>query len=210
MVSWDVTSVVCRHSSTFEWNLTVELHGVITHKTAIFIPLEETYYKRWLSLRDGTGKKTTYSRITVIMQMIWKSSTDKEVMWPHLYLWCVSHLLLCRTNSSPVCPVRCVQARKLHAPCKISAKYCQWFEKNKFCTHCKKKNPVYAMKAYTGSRGVDPSIFNLGTRWRWVVNITPRPLYSSTHWIVLNWTVLTHCTQVKKKHKLKYESEFSA
>jgi hypothetical protein len=80
MVSWDVTSVGCRHSSTFEWNLAVELLGVITQKTVIFIPVQESDYKRCLSLRDGTGKETTCSRITVIMQMIWKSSTDKEVL----------------------------------------------------------------------------------------------------------------------------------
>jgi hypothetical protein len=67
----------------------------------IFIALQETYYKRCLSLRDGTGKESTYSRITVIMQMIWKRSTDKEVLWPHLYLWCVLHLLLCRTTRLP-------------------------------------------------------------------------------------------------------------
>jgi len=29
---------------------------------------------------------------------------------------------------------------------------------------------VYAMKVYMGSRG--------GTRWRWVVNFTPRPIYT--------------------------------
>lgn len=80
MVTWDVTSVGCRHSSTFEWNLAVELLGVITHKTVIFMPLQETYYKQCLSPGDGTGKETTCSRITVITQMIWKSSTDKEVL----------------------------------------------------------------------------------------------------------------------------------
>jgi hypothetical protein len=137
-VSWDVKSVVCRHS-TFECNLAVELHGFITQKTAICTALQETYYKRCLSLRDGTGKERTYSRITVIMQMIWKSSTDKEVLWPHLYLWCVSHLLLCRTNSTPVCRVRCLHTRKLHAHCKMSARYGQPCEELHFCSHCKKK-----------------------------------------------------------------------
>jgi hypothetical protein len=33
------------------------------------------------------------------------------------------------------------------------------------------------MKAYCGSGGIDPRILDLGTRWRWVVNFTPRPLY---------------------------------
>jgi len=36
---------------------------------------------------------------------------------------------------------------------------------------------VYAMKACMGRRGIAPLILNLGTRWRWVGNITPRPLY---------------------------------
>jgi hypothetical protein len=33
------------------------------------------------------------------------------------------------------------------------------------------------MKAYTGSRGIASFILNLSTRWRWVVNCTPRLLY---------------------------------
>jgi hypothetical protein len=37
--------------------------------------------------------------------------------------------------------------------------------------------PVHAVKAYRGTRGIAPLILNLGTRWRWVVNFTPRPLY---------------------------------
>ena len=57
MVSWDMTRVVCRHSSTFEWNLAVELHGFMTHKTAIFIPLQESYYKRCLSPYKGRNRK---------------------------------------------------------------------------------------------------------------------------------------------------------
>ena len=34
------------------------------------------------------------------------------------------------------------------------------------------------MTAYRRSTGAAPLILNLGTRWMWVVNITPRPLYS--------------------------------
>jgi hypothetical protein len=33
------------------------------------------------------------------------------------------------------------------------------------------------MKTYWGSGSMDPSILDLGTRWRWVVSFTPRPLY---------------------------------
>jgi hypothetical protein len=32
-------------------------------------------------------------------------------------------------------------------------------------------------KAYWGSGGIIPRILDLGTRWRWVVSITTRPLY---------------------------------
>lgn len=135
---WNVASVVVRHSSIFERNLTVKVHGVITQKTVILIPPRGTYYKLCLSLRDGTGKATTYSRITVIMQMIWNSSRDKEVLWPHLYLRCVSHLLLSRTNSSPVCLVRCLHTRKLPNHSKIPSNYGQHFEELQFCSHCKK------------------------------------------------------------------------
>jgi hypothetical protein len=34
-----------------------------------------------------------------------------------------------------------------------------------------------AMKAQRGSRDIFYSFFNLGIRWGWVVNATPRPLY---------------------------------
>jgi hypothetical protein len=35
----------------------------------------------------------------------------------------------------------------------------------------------HAMKAYWGSGGIAPRTFDFGTRWRWVVSFTPRPLY---------------------------------
>jgi hypothetical protein len=35
----------------------------------------------------------------------------------------------------------------------------------------------HAMKKYWESRGMDPLILDLGTRRRWVVSVTPRPLY---------------------------------
>ena len=34
-----------------------------------------------------------------------------------------------------------------------------------------------ATKAQRGSKGTALSFFNLGARWGWVVNATPRPLY---------------------------------
>jgi len=33
------------------------------------------------------------------------------------------------------------------------------------------------MKAYWGSGGITPRILELGTRWKWVVRFTLRPLY---------------------------------
>jgi hypothetical protein len=34
------------------------------------------------------------------------------------------------------------------------------------------------LNAYRGSRGIAPLILRLGTRWRWVISFTPRPLWS--------------------------------
>jgi hypothetical protein len=45
---------------------------------------------------------------------------------------------------------------------------------------------VHAMKLCNGSRGVAPLILNLGTRWRWVVNFTPQPLYP---WERTSWPI---------------------
>jgi hypothetical protein len=44
------------------------------------------------------------------------------------------------------------------------------------------------MKAYWGSGGIAPLILDLGTRWRWVVSFTPRPLYpqGKSPWYPLN------------------------
>jgi hypothetical protein len=46
----------------------------------------------------------------------------------------------------------------------------------------------HAMKTYWRSGGIAPRILDLGTRWRWVVSFTPRPLYPrerapGAHWI---------------------------
>ena len=37
--------------------------------------------------------------------------------------------------------------------------------------------PALAMNAYRRSRSTSSPILNLGARWRWMVNMTPRPLY---------------------------------
>jgi hypothetical protein len=36
---------------------------------------------------------------------------------------------------------------------------------------------AHIMKTYGGSRNIVPLIFNLSTRWKQMVNFTPRPLY---------------------------------
>jgi hypothetical protein len=36
----------------------------------------------------------------------------------------------------------------------------------------------HTMKAYWGNGGIAPHILDLSTRWRWVVNFMPWPLYS--------------------------------
>jgi hypothetical protein len=46
----------------------------------------------------------------------------------------------------------------------------------------------HAMRTYWGSGSIAPRILNLGTRWRWVVSLTHRPLYPEertpgTHWV---------------------------
>jgi hypothetical protein len=33
------------------------------------------------------------------------------------------------------------------------------------------------MTAHKRNRGMDPLILNLGTKWWWMANFTPRPLY---------------------------------
>ena len=37
--------------------------------------------------------------------------------------------------------------------------------------------PVHLVKPYRASRGTDPLVLSLGSSWRQVANITPRPLY---------------------------------
>jgi hypothetical protein len=44
------------------------------------------------------------------------------------------------------------------------------------------------VKAYWGSGGIAPHILGFGTRLRWVVSFTPRPLYfqEKSHWYPLD------------------------
>ena len=47
------------------------------------------------------------------------------------------------------------------------------------------------VKSKIGKRGRPPMIFNLGTKWRFVVNFTPRSLYTwNDHRYRLNWRLV--------------------
>jgi hypothetical protein len=57
------------------------------------------------------------------------------------------------------------------------------FKKSTFIVNIKVKLSLcltkhHAMKMYWGSGSIAPRILDLDTRWRWVVSLTPRPLYS--------------------------------
>jgi hypothetical protein len=67
----------------------------------------------------------------------------------------------------------------------VTSERCRWRRLHKCCrtlikskkvklSLCLTKNP--AMKTYWGSGG-RARIFDLGTRWMWVVSFTPRPLH---------------------------------
>jgi hypothetical protein len=67
----------------------------------------------------------------------------------------------------------------------------------------------HAMKAYWGSGGIDARVLDLGTRWRWVVSFTTRPLYPQVKspWYPLgvlrfhipNWSWLNKQSQTADK-----------
>jgi hypothetical protein len=64
------------------------------------------------------------------------------------------------------------------------------------------------MKVYRGSRRITPFIINLGSRWKWVVNFTPRPLYSlgnnpRTRWKE-EWTEDRAGVDVLEKRKISW------
>ena len=63
-------------------------------------------------------------------------------------------------------------------PCLIFPQYCAWFSVSLKVSHCIINfNLTQSMKAQMGSRFILCYFFNLGTRWVWVVNATPQPLY---------------------------------
>jgi len=83
---------------------------------------------------------------------------------------------------------------------RLNSRECYHSVQNLLFSHFLSKNSKYeilvvpvpqtehhAMKTYWGSGGIAPCVLDLGTRWRWVVSFTPRPLYPKgrnpdTHW----------------------------
>ena len=68
--------------------------------------------------------------------------------------------------------------------------------------------PVHAIKAYRRSGGLAPLIFNLGTKWRWLVNFhAPAALLPGiipgSHWVG-GWTGPTAGLDVSEKRKISY------
>ena len=91
-------------------------------------------------------------------------------------------LILMRQTSE----LKDLQNKKRHSVTALAGCLCCW-------SHvCHKNGQKYrtalfhAMEAYR-NRGLAPLILNLRTRWRWMVNFTPQPLYprenTGIHWL---------------------------
>jgi hypothetical protein len=61
------------------------------------------------------------------------------------------------------------------------------------------------MKPYWGSGGIAPRILGLGTRWRWRVSFTPRPLYpkGKSPWYPLDRSLSEHGGEEKNSQLLQ-------
>jgi hypothetical protein len=53
----------------------------------------------------------------------------------------------------------------------------------------------HTMKKYWGSGGIASHVLDLGTRWRWVVSFTPRPLYPVSIVWEAEWAPEPFCTR---------------
>jgi len=64
--------------------------------------------------------------------------------------------------------------------------YCGMQESSSYCTVKGKGKffPIHIMKTCRGSRDIAPLILDPSTRWRWMVNCTPCPLYSQERTLV--------------------------
>ena len=67
-----------------------------------------------------------------------------------------------------------------------------WYIPAVYSAYCRsvkcKVVPGHALKGCGGSRDIIPLILDLGTRWRWVVKFTPRPLCPPKQTPVSHWT----------------------
>jgi len=68
----------------------------------------------------------------------------------------------------------------------------------------------HAMKTYWGSEGTATCIPDLGTRWRWVVNFTPRERARGTHYIGANLEAVVKRRMIAKGFTLVYISWFAS
>jgi hypothetical protein len=77
----------------------------------------------------------------------------------HSWHWRLTGIWVSLESLSAVLPLRCSQPT-------------QW-KTSQLCT----LTEHHAMKVFRGSGGIAPLILDLGSRWRWRVSFTPRPLY---------------------------------
>jgi len=60
---------------------------------------------------------------------------------------------------------------------------------------------LQAMMAYSGSRGIDPLILNLGTRSLRVVSFTPRPIYLKGSYPIRGYVDHGHLMDISEKKR---------
>jgi hypothetical protein len=99
------------------------------------------------------------------------------------------------TISRPTCAVR-IKVTAMHG--KVKVKLSLWFDW------------VPRHEGVWGSGGISPTILDLGTRWRWVVSFTPRPLYpqGKSPWYPLNYENTQ--SVLRKDFILAYETKAKA
>jgi hypothetical protein len=73
--------------------------------------------------------------------------------------------------------VQNVELQLLKSACKQFGILCYFIPQSPKDKSKRKVLSLRPVKAYRGSRGIAPLILELGDRWSWVVNFTPRPLH---------------------------------
>jgi hypothetical protein len=113
--------------------------------------LESTYVPTYLPtpMEQSPWETYNYSATQEIPHLVWNSKVHYHVH-----------------NSPPLVPIL-IQMHPVHT-------FPPYFRKVKLLL-CLTEH--HAMKTYGGSGDIAPRILDLGTRRRWVVSFTPRPLY---------------------------------